>query len=96
MTYTGSVSGSVSTSASEVMDTPEGVTVVVYISDSDGDHQVTSASVDVLDKGSISLSGSVNGLNSSDGTIKISVISSGGEDVTQYYQNSLTLTFTPE
>ena len=96
VTYTGSVSGSVSTSASEVMDTPEGVTVVVYISDSDGDHQVTSASVDVLDKGSISLSGSVNGLNSSDGTIKISVISSGGEDVTQYYQNSLTLTFTPE
>ena len=96
VTYTGSVSGRVSTSASEVMDTPEGVTVVVYISDSDGDHQVTSASVDVLDKGSISLSGSVNGLNSSDGTIKISVISSGGEDVTQYYQNSLTLTFTPE
>lgn len=96
VTYTGSVSGSVSTSASEVMDTPEGVTVVVYISDSDGDHQVTSASVDVLDKGSISLSGSVNGLNSSDGTIKISVVSSGGEDVTQYYQNSLTLTFTPE
>ncbi|MBQ9871094.1 MAG: Stk1 family PASTA domain-containing Ser/Thr kinase [Eubacterium sp.] len=96
VTYTGSVSGSVSTSASEVMDTPEGVTVVVYISDSDGDHQVTSASVDVLDKGSISLSGSVNGLNSSNGTIKISVISSGGEDVTQYYQNSLTLTFTPE
>ena len=96
VTYTGSISGSVSTSASEVMDTPEGVTVVVYISDSDGDHQVTSASVDVLDKGSISLSGSVNGLNSSDGTIKISVISSGGEDVTQYYQNSLTLTFTPE
>ena len=96
VTYTGSVSGSVSTSASEVMDTPEGVTIVAYITDSDGDHQVASASVDASDKGSISLTGSVKGLSSSDGSVKIYATTSGGEDVTGYYQNSLTLTFTPE
>ena len=96
VTYTGSVSGSVSTSAGEVMNTPEGVTVVAYISDANGDHQVASVSVDASEKGNVSLAGSVEGLSASDGTIKISVVTSGGEDVTQYYQNSLTLTFTPE
>ncbi len=96
VTYTGSISGSVTTSASEVMDTPEGVTIIAYISDSDGDHQVASTSVDASGKGSISLTGSVSGLSSSDGSVRIVATTSGGEDVTGYYQNSLKLTITPE
>ena len=96
VTYTGSVSGSVSTSAPEVMNTPEDVTIVVYITDGEGSHQVASATADASGKGNISLSGSVSGLNNSDGSVRISATTSGGEDVTEYYQNSLTLTFSPE
>jgi len=96
VTYTGTVSGSISTSASEVMDSPESVTVTVYISDGDGDHQVASQSADVNSKDSISLSGTVNGLKHSDGRIRFTVTSSGGSDVTEYYQNSLSLSLTPE
>lgn len=96
VTYKGSVSGSISTSASEVMDSPESVTVTVYISDANGDHQVTSETVDVNGKERINLSGSIEGLTASDGKVKFTVVSSGGTDVTQYYQNSLSLSLTPE
>ncbi|MCR4838319.1 MAG: Stk1 family PASTA domain-containing Ser/Thr kinase [Eubacterium sp.] len=96
VTYKGSVSGSISTSDSEVMDSPESVTVTVYISDSDGDHQVASESADVNSKDSISISGSINGLKYSDGHVKFTVISSSGMDVTQYYRDSLSLSLTPE
>ncbi len=96
VTYTGSVSGSISTTAPEVMDSPESVTVTVYISDSDGDHQVTSQTVSVNNKDSISISGTVSGLKSSDGKVKFSVVSSDGSDITQYYQNSLNLSLSPE
>lgn len=96
VTYKGSVSGSISTSASEVMDSPESVTVTVYISDANGDHQVASETVDVNGKERINLSGSIEGLTASDGKVKFTVVSSGGTDVTQYYQNSLSLSLTPE
>lgn len=96
VTYKGSVSGSVTTSAAEVMDSPESVTVTVYITDADGDHQVAVEAADVNGKDSISISGSVNGLKYSDGHVKISVVSSSGLDLTQYYQNSLSVSLTPE
>ena len=57
---------------------------------------MVSVEVATVDKASISLSGSVTGLAAADGNISISVIDSDGVDVTAYYRNSLTLTFTQE
>ena len=96
VTYTGTVSGSISTNDESFIQSDEGVTVTVYIADSEGYHQVASAQVGPTEKASISLAGSVSQLVSSDGSISLEVTSSSGADVTDLYSNSLTLTFKPE
>ena len=73
-----------------------GVTAVAYITDGSGSHQVASLDVASADKASISISGKVTGLTSSDGTVTVTVTDDSGADVTAYYRNTLTITFTPE
>lgn len=96
VTYTGSVSGSITASDEEFLANGKNVVVTAYINDGSGSHEVVSVEVATVDKASISLSGSVTGLAAADGNISISVIDSDGVDVTAYYRNSLTLTFTQE
>ena len=96
VTYTGSVSGSITASDEDFLANGKNVVVTAYINDGSGSHEVVSVEVATVDKASISLSGSVTGLAAADGNISILVIDSDGVDVTAYYRNSLTLTFTQE
>jgi len=96
ITYTGSISGSITASDPEFLENEMGVTAVAYITDGNGSHQVTSVTASSADKASISISGKVTGLASSDGTVSVTVTDDGGTDVTAYYRNTLTITFTPE
>ena len=97
VTYTGSVSGSISASDEEFLALENGVSATVYITDGTGSHQVINVDVSAADKANISISGSVTGLSASDGAVTIEVVdSTTGADVTAYYHNSLTLTFTQE
>ena len=97
VTYTGSVSGSISASDVDFLALENGVSATVYITDGTGSHQVINLDVSAADKANISISGSVTGLSASDGAVTIEVVdSTTGADVTAYYHNSLTLTFTQE
>ena len=96
ITYTGSISGSITASDPDFLETDMGVTAVAYITDGSGSHQVASLDVASADKASISISGKVTGLTSSDGTVTVTVTDDSGADVTAYYRNTLTITFTPE
>ena len=97
VTYTGSVSGSISASDPDFLALENGVSATVYITDGTGSHQVINLDVSAADKANISISGSVTGLSASDGAVTIEVVdSTTGADVTAYYHNSLTLTFTQE
>ena len=96
VTYTGTVAGSITASDPEFLENELGVTVTVYITDGTGSYEAATQAVAAADKASISISGKVTGLSASDGTVTISVKDDLDEDVTAYYRNSLTITFSPE
>ena len=96
ITYTGSVAGSITASDPDFLMDDKGVTVTVYITDGTGSYEVATQAVSAADKASISISGKVTGLTASDGTVTISVKDDTDVDVTGYYRNSLTITFSPE
>ena len=90
-TYTGIVSGSISTS-DEVM-AELSVTVSIYINDSAGYHLVTTTT---STGSSIAINGSVGALAYNNGTVSFTVVDAAGNDVSSLYSKDLTLSYADE
>ena len=90
-TYTGTVTGTVSTSDETLMAT--NVTVTVFINDTDGYHQVyTSTQVG----STFDIEGSAGGLGYNNGSVSFTVVDAEGNDVSNMYSKSLTLSYENE
>ena len=90
-TFSGTVTGNITSDDAEYAEMQ--VTVNVYISDDEGNHQVFQTTT----KGaSIGVSGSVGGLTYNNGQIIFTVIDEEGADVTAFFSQSLTLTYSEE
>ncbi len=96
VTYTGSVSGSVSTSDAEMLQTLAGATVTVYINDDAGSHQVFQTTVGPDQAGNIEVYGDCTGLTGNNGTVSFTVVDAGGNDITASYSKMLVLTYKDE
>ncbi len=90
-TYKGTVTGTISTADETLMAT--NVTVTVYVNDTDGYHQVYT----VTQMGStFDVSGSAEGLQYNNGTVSFTVVDAEGNDVSNMYSKSLTLSYENE
>ena len=87
-TYRGKVNGTISTDDEDLSATT--VTAIIYINDAEGVHEVYRTTES---GGTIDVGGSLDGMNHNDGTVSFVVMSVDGEDVTDYYSQSLTLTY---
>ena len=90
-TYTGYVSGNISTTDETLSQST--VTVNVYINDGDGYHLAYSVT---QNGASIDVSGSLSGLKFNNGTVSFTVTDANGSDVSGSYSKSLTLSYENE
>ena len=90
-TYTGTVSGTISTA--DPMMAEISVTVSIYINDSAGYHLVTSTT---STGSSIAINGSVGALAYNNGTVSFTVVDAAGNDVSPLYSKDLTLSYADE
>jgi len=90
-TYSGKVTGSISTSDETLAAST--VTVNVYINDDGGYHLAYTTT---QSGGTINVDGSASGLSYNNGTVSYTVVDSNGADVSSSYSKSLTLSYTNE
>ncbi|MCR5214622.1 MAG: Stk1 family PASTA domain-containing Ser/Thr kinase [Eubacterium sp.] len=90
-TYKGTVTGTISTADETLIST--NVTVSVYVNDNDGYHQVYT----VTQMGStFEVNGAAEGLQYNNGTVSFTVVDAEGNDVSNMYSKSLTLSYESE
>ena len=90
-TYSGKVTGSISTSDETLAAST--VTVNVYINDDGGYHLAYTTT---QSGGTINVDGSASGLSYNNGTVSYTVVDSNGADVSSSYSKSLTLSYANE
>ncbi|MCR5632682.1 MAG: Stk1 family PASTA domain-containing Ser/Thr kinase [Eubacterium sp.] len=90
-TYSGKVTGSISTSDETLAAST--VTVNVYINDDGGYHLAFTTT---QSGGTINVDGSASGLSYNNGTVSYTVVDSNGADVSSSYSKSLTLSYANE
>lgn len=90
-TYSGKVTGSISTSDETLAAST--VTVNVYINDDGGYHLAYTTT---QSGGTINVDGSASGLSYNNGTVSFTVVDSNGADVSSSYSKSLTLSYANE
>lgn len=90
-TYSGKVTGSISTSDETLAAST--VTVNVYINDDGGYHLAYTTT---QSGGTINVDGSASGLSYNNGTVSYTVVDSNGADVSSSYNKSLTLSYANE